>query len=80
MPGFYESPVADADGTTVKLGVDLTAPAHWPRNIQQRRTRAPAIVGAGSASLREALEQGPQFFADLMRATGSRDGRELALE
>ncbi len=79
MPGFYEDPMADADGTTVKLGVDLTAPANWPRNIQQRRTSAPAIVGIGSASLREALAQGPQFFADLMRATGSRDGRELAL-
>ena len=79
MPGFYEDPVADADGTTVKLGVDLTAPADWSRGIQQRRTSAPAIVGAGSASLREALAQGPKFFADLMRATGSRDGRELAL-
>ena len=79
MPGFYEDPVADADGTTVKLGVDLTAPADWPRSIQQRRTSAPAIVGAGSASLREALARGPKFFADLMRETGSRDGRELAL-
>ena len=79
LPGFYEDPVADPDGTTAKLGIDLTAPADWPRNIQQHRTNAPMIAVNGSASLREVLARGPKFFADLMRETGSNDGRELAL-
>lgn len=78
LPGFYEDPTAE-DGTTAKLGMDLTAPAGWPRNIQQRRTDAPVIARSGNAPLREALASGPKFFADLMRATGSADGRELAL-
>jgi hypothetical protein len=61
------------------MGVDLTAPAGWPANIKQRRTSVPAIVSTGAASLRDVLARGPKFFADLMRETGSRDGRELAL-
>jgi len=36
-------------------------------------------VSTSAASLRDVLARGPQFFADLMRETGSRDGRELAL-
>jgi 3-polyprenyl-4-hydroxybenzoate decarboxylase len=79
LPGFYEDPTADATGTTAKMGVDLTAPAGWPANIKQRRTSVPAIVSTGVASLRDVLARGPKFFADLMRETGSRDGRELAL-
>jgi 2,5-furandicarboxylate decarboxylase 1 len=79
LPGFYEDPTADATGTTAKMGVDLTAPAGWPANIKQRRTSVPAIVSTGAASLRDVLARGPKFFADLMRETGSRDGRELAL-
>jgi hypothetical protein len=47
--------------------------------IVQQRTRAPEIASFGAASVREALTSGPKFFSDLMRETGSRDGRELAL-
>ena len=79
LPGFYEDPTADAGGNTAKMGVDLTAPAGWSANIKQRRTSSPAIVSIGAASLRDVLARGPKFFADLMRETGSRDGRELAL-
>jgi UbiD family decarboxylase len=79
LPGFYEDPMADGNGTIAKMGLDLTAPADWPTSIRQRRTGAPAIARNGSAKLREALAGGPKFFADLMRETGSRDGRELAL-
>ncbi len=79
LPGFYEDPMADGDGTAAKLGIDLTAPADWPRNIKQRRTSAPEIARAGNAALRDVLARGPKFFADLMRETGSSDGRELAL-
>jgi 2,5-furandicarboxylate decarboxylase 1 len=79
LPGFYEDPTADAGGTTAKMGVDLTAPAGWPANIKQRRTGVPVIVNSSAASLRDVLARGPKFFAELMRETGSRDGRELAL-
>ena len=79
LPGFYEDPTADGKETVAKMGVDLTAPADWPRNIQRRRTSAPAIARTGSANLRDALARGPKFFVDLMRETGSSDGRELAL-
>jgi 2,5-furandicarboxylate decarboxylase 1 len=79
LPGFYEDPTADAGGTIAKLGIDLTAPAGWSANIKQWRTSVPTIVSAGPASLRDVLARGPIFFADLMRETGSRDGRELAL-
>jgi hypothetical protein len=39
----------------------------------------PVIVNSSAASLRDVLARGPKFFAELMRETGSRDGRELAL-
>jgi len=79
LPGFYEDPTADNNRRVAKMGVDLTAPADWPVNTQQRRTSAPAIACTGSANVRDALARGPKFFSDLMRETGSRDGRELAL-
>ncbi len=79
LPGFYEDPTAAADGTAAKMGIDLTAPTGWPANIKQRRTAVPVIESARNASLHEVLARGPQCFADLMRETGSRDGRELAL-
>jgi len=61
------------------MGIDLTAPAAWPKTIERQRTSAPVIVSKGTASLREVLARGPKFFSDLMRETGSRDGRELAI-
>lgn len=79
LPAFYEDPTVAGDGTAAKMGIDLTAPSGWPSNIKHRRTSAPVIVGKGAASLRQALARGPMCFADLMRETGSRDGRELAL-
>ena len=79
LPAFYEDPTADAAGAA-KTGFDLTAPGGWPANIQQRRTAAPIVKTSGSARLLEALARGPMYFADLMRQTGSRDGRELAVE
>ena len=40
----------------------------------------PVYDGARFASLEAALADGPKFFAQLMAATGSRDGREIVLE
>jgi 2,5-furandicarboxylate decarboxylase 1 len=79
LPGFYEDPTVDAAGTTAKMGIDLTARTEGPVKIVQQRTRAPEIVSSGAANVRDVLALGPKFFSDLMRETGSRDGRELAL-
>jgi 2,5-furandicarboxylate decarboxylase 1 len=78
-PGFYEDPLAEADRTTAKMGMDATSPGGWPSNITQRRTNPPQIVSNGTAALRDVLARGPKYFIDLMRETGSRDGRELAI-
>jgi len=78
-PGFYEDPMAEADRTTTKMGMDATAPGGWPSNIKQRRTAPPEVASGSAAPLRDVLARGPKFFVDLMRETGSRDGRELAL-
>lgn len=78
-PGFYEDPMADAGRITTKMGMDATAPGGWPSNIKQRRTNPPQIASNGAAPLRDVLAGGPKYFVDLMRETGSRDGRELAL-
>ena len=51
LPGFYEDPMAEADGTTTKMGIDLTAPGGWPSNIKQRRTNPPQIVGNGTRAV-----------------------------
>ena len=33
-----------------------------------------------NASVRQSLEAGPKYFADILAAVGSKDGREVALE
>ena len=60
-PGFYEDPMADADRTTTKMGLDVTAPGGWPSNIKQRRTNPPQIAGNGTDALREVLMRGPNI-------------------
>jgi len=41
--------------------------------------RPPQFDGRRFGSLQAALADGPKFFAELMAAVGSRDGREIAL-
>jgi 2,5-furandicarboxylate decarboxylase 1 len=82
MPGFYADPTADQNGRITKAGFDLTAPVGQPDTIEFRRAYAPA---AGSTtptfkSVLEALTASPKHFGELLRTTGSRDGREIALE
>ena len=78
MPGFYEDPMAER-----RHHRQAGRRSHRAGGLAAQHPATPdqcaSDRGAGSASLREALAQGPKFFADLMRATGSRDGRELAL-
>jgi 2,5-furandicarboxylate decarboxylase 1 len=79
-PAFYADPVADKDGMVAKMGFDLTAPYGGPDGIEQRRPRAAASSPARRwESVRDALAEGPKFFAELMQGLGSEDGREIAL-
>ena len=65
---------------TAKAGFDLTLPFLRPgqsRSIEPRVPAAPTFEGARFDSLDAALRHGPKLFAELMAATGSRDGREI---
>jgi 3-polyprenyl-4-hydroxybenzoate decarboxylase len=81
VPGFYAEPTGDGDGTITKAGFDLTRRVGKPGSVDSRRAYAPKIErNARCATVRTALEGGPLYFAQLMSALGSRDGREVALE
>lgn len=65
-----------------KLGFDLTLPLLAPgaaRPLEHRIPSPPRPGDPGSVHVtpEAALAEGPKTFAELMRATGSRDGREL---
>lgn len=65
---------------TAKAGFDLTLPFLRPgsvRSIEHRVPAAPKFDGARFVSLEAALEHGPKRFAELMAATGTRDGRDI---
>ncbi len=64
-----------------KAGFDLTVPFGWPDLVENRVAEAPRLEGpARFQTAREALESKPMYFAQLMEAVGSRDGREVTLE
>ena len=82
FPGVYMDPARGDDGTMTKAGFDLTKPAGAPDDIGAMVARAPRFDQAvpRSSSVRAALESGPRYFAEIMQALGSEDGREIALE
>jgi 2,5-furandicarboxylate decarboxylase 1 len=63
-----------------KAGFDLTWPFGGADKLERSIPAPPELTGARFPNLRAALEQGPKFFAELMAARGSRDGRELVTE
>ena len=66
-----------------KLGFDLTLPQGRGEKIDFKVPEAPRFAATAAhrfASVRDALAAGPLYFAELMEAVGSRDGREVALE
>jgi UbiD family decarboxylase len=81
LPGFYADPNADASRTVAKAGFDLTRPVGAPDTIEVRRAFARRIGEAPARyqTVRQALESGPKYFAELMDCLGSKDGREVAL-
>jgi 2,5-furandicarboxylate decarboxylase 1 len=66
--------------TGAKAGFDLTWPFGTGNRMEARVPAPPIYDGARFPSLEAALRDGPKFFAQLMAATGSRDGREIVLE
>jgi len=65
-----------------KAGFDLTLPflaQGQPRPMEHRISGPPLYEGRRFASVEAALADGPKFFAELMAAKGSRDGREIVL-
>ena len=65
---------------TAKAGFDLTLPHLRPdqtRSFEYLVPAPPVYDGAKFTSLEAALEDGPKRFAELMAATGTRDGREV---
>jgi UbiD family decarboxylase len=81
LPGFYADPNADAHGTVAKLGFDLTRSMGEPDKVESRRAFARPIgrEPPRHQTVQQALENAPMYFAEIMDAVGSRDGREVAL-
>jgi UbiD family decarboxylase len=63
-----------------KAGFDLTWPFGSDPKLEMSVPEPPRYDAAPQASVRAALEDGPKYFADLMAAVGSRDGREVVRE
>ncbi|MGY8632003.1 UbiD family decarboxylase [Bradyrhizobium sp. 14AA] len=63
-----------------KCGFDLTFPFGWQKNQEFRIPAPPVVEAAKRGTVREALDDGPKYFVELMSATGSRDGRDTTIE
>ena len=64
-------------GLGAKGGYDLTLPASVAARIEAEIPEPPCFAGARFPSIEAALADGPKFFAELMAALGSDDGREI---
>lgn len=81
FPPHYMDPTMEEGDVMTKVGFDLTVPFGRPNRVDYWVARAPRFEKpARFRSVREALESEPMYFAHLMEAVGSRDGREVALE
>jgi len=63
-----------------KAGFDLTWPFGTGGALERTVPEPPKFTGKRHASLAAALADGPKYFAELMAALGSRDGREIVRE
>jgi len=66
-------------GLGAKGGYDLTLPANVAARLEGEIPEPPRFAGQRFPSIEAALADGPKFFADLMAAMGSDDGREIVL-
>ncbi len=81
FPGYYTDPTAAKDSTVAKIGFDLTMLPEQREDFEFRRAYGFKASNAPARyqTVRQALEAGPLFFAQIMAALGSKDGREIAL-
>ena len=81
FPPHYMDPTMAENDVMTKAGFDLTVPFGRPNRIDDWVAEAPRFEKSPRyRTVREALESGPMYFAHLMEAVGSQDGREIALE
>jgi UbiD family decarboxylase len=82
FPAYYADPTINEEGMVTKVAFDLTASYSKPDTVENRRPRPPRIENGAPKcrTVREALEDGPLYFQQIMQATGSTDGREIVLE
>ena len=80
FPAYYADPTALA-GKVSKVGFDLTRDPAEVDALEQRRPMPPSIrTPRTHATVSDALGERAMYFAELMAAVGSDDGREVALE
>jgi len=81
FPPAYMDPTMEKGDVMTKAGFDLTVPFGRPDRIDNWVAEAPRFGRPQRfRTVREALASGPMYFAHLMEAVGSRDGREVALD
>jgi UbiD family decarboxylase len=79
MMGMTMDPSLQGRRTGAKAGFDCTKPFGREGEIPLTRSAAKVFKGpARFQSVEQALGTGPMFYADLVEATGSDDGREIA--
>jgi 3-polyprenyl-4-hydroxybenzoate decarboxylase len=79
--GFRTLPLDPSLGdetTGAKVGYDLTMPAA-AKGLEGEIPKPPQFDGRRFASIEAPLGDGPKFFAELMAAVGSDDGRDIVL-
>jgi 2,5-furandicarboxylate decarboxylase 1 len=72
-------PSLQGSRTGAKAGFDLTFPFGWNRATDYRVPEPPRLGKPRNQTVRQALEQGPHSFRELIEATGSRDGRDIVI-
>jgi 2,5-furandicarboxylate decarboxylase 1 len=84
-PMYMDITMDPAKDEMTKLGFDLLLPVGRGETIDFKVPRAPRFDEKKQGSprfntVREALASGPMYFAEIMAAVGSRDGREVSME
>lgn len=84
QPGYPSQAMdilAGKDKLMTKIGFDLTMPFGLADNLTTRVPYPPRVSSkpARYQTVRQALEQGPMRFKDIVEALGSPDGRQVAM-
>ena len=73
-------PSLEGSRTGAKAGFDMTVPFGKRASVEWQVSDPPLLDGdARFDSVRDALEDGPRTFGELMACLGSRDGRDIVL-